>query len=117
MLVLNLQRLFKKRGIKRKYSFLKRKGFTHSTASDLSNNTTKLINLKHLELLCRVFLCLPNDLMEWIPDTDADKQSKLPLKKLIRVVPKEDVNELIQALTEEELEKLREELEKRKNGG
>ena len=54
--------------------------------------------------------------MEWIPDTDADRQSKLPLKKLIRVVPKEDVNELIQALTEEELEKLREELEKRKNG-
>ncbi|HMT54825.1 MAG TPA: helix-turn-helix transcriptional regulator [Saprospiraceae bacterium] len=82
MLKLNLAPIFAARGIKYPYTFLVKSGFTYHTATNLLNSKTRSFRLDHIEDLCRILVCEPNDLLEWSPELDVHYAAKNPLEKL-----------------------------------
>ena len=82
MIYLNLKPIFEARGIGRPFSFLVKAGFTYHTAHNLLNGNTSTIRFDHLEDLCRILVCEPNDLFAWLPDNDKHYPSINPLEKL-----------------------------------
>lgn len=82
MLSLNLRPVLKARGIEKPYTFLVKAGLLSHSSTKVLNNKTKVFRLKHIELLCKVLLCEPNDLLTWKPDKDEIYADKLPLIKL-----------------------------------
>ena len=114
MLSLNLRPIFTIRGIEKPYSFLVKNGFTSHTANCLLNSKTRVFKLDHIELLCEVLLCEPNDLLVWKPDSGktiapnnplnkliANTDSKTDLKKTLLNLPYQQLKEISNKLTEE----------------
>ena len=82
MLTLNLYPIFKARGIERPYTFLVKAGFTPHSANVLLNSKTKTFRLDHIEKLCVILKCEPNDLLVWYPDKNEIIADDHPLAKL-----------------------------------
>ncbi len=82
MLTLHLAPIFKARGIERPFTFLVNAGMTRHSATRLLNNKLGILRLDHLELLCRVLVCEPNDLFLFTPEKDQQYTSDHPLLKL-----------------------------------
>lgn len=71
----NYNRLFdkmKKEGITQK-KFLD-SGFSGSTLNKLRNNKT--VTTETICKICDYFDCMPDEIMEWIPDSDYEKRQK-----------------------------------------
>ena len=83
MLSLNLRPIFTAKGIEKPYSFLVKNGFTSHAANNLLNSKTRVFRLDHIELLCEVLVCEPNDLLLWKPDSGKSIAPNNPLNKLI----------------------------------
>lgn len=81
MLFVNLRPIFAARGIEKPFSFLVKSGFTHNIASSLLNGATRNFRLNHIEKLCEVLFCEPNDLLLWKPETDKVIAANHPLNK------------------------------------
>jgi len=114
MLTLNLNPIFKARGIERPYTFLVKAGLTPHTANVLLNSKTKVFRLDHIEKLCVILRCEPNDLLIWNPNKNeiiADdhpltklKQGESPsidLRKTLLNMPYDKLKSLSSKLTEE----------------
>lgn len=114
MLTLNLNQIFRARGIERPYTFLVKAGLTPHTANVLLNSKTKVFRLDHIEKLCLVLKCEPNDLLVWYPNKNeliADdhpltklKHGESPtidLKKTLLNMPYSELKSLSSKLTEE----------------
>jgi DNA-binding Xre family transcriptional regulator len=82
MLKLNLQPVFKARGIDRPYTFLVKAGFTPHSASVILSDKTKVVKLRYIEVLCEHLNCEPNDLLLWIPDKNKVIADNHPLHNL-----------------------------------
>ncbi|NHM02167.1 helix-turn-helix domain-containing protein [Flavobacterium difficile] len=82
MLSLHLQPIFKARGIEKPYTFLVKNGFTPHAAHNLLNAKTRVFRLDHIELLCEILICEPNDLLLWQPISGKQIAANHPLKKL-----------------------------------
>lgn len=108
MIQLNLQRIFTARGIDQPYKFLVRNGFVPFTAHKYKNSKVDHIRLDHIEKLCVVLNCTPNDLFEWNPDDLLDDRADHPLQKIRR---RDKTIEISKMLSNVSLEKL-EEIEK-----
>ena len=85
MLTLNLTPIFKARGIDKPYSFLVKAGLTAHSATNILNSQTRIFRLDHVELLCKVLVCEPNDLLLWTPNSGEKFEPNFPLSKLIQV--------------------------------
>lgn len=83
MLTLNLTPIFTLRGIEKPFSFLVKNGFSRHAANLLINANTRTYRLDHVERLCELLVCEPNDLLLWTPDRDKKYPENLPLSKLI----------------------------------
>jgi DNA-binding Xre family transcriptional regulator len=84
MLNLNLRPIFQARGIERPYTYLVKAGISRATAHNILNSKTRVFRLDHIELLCRVLICEPNDLLAYVPDPDSLLQDTHPLNNLIQ---------------------------------
>lgn len=113
-LVLNIQRIAAIRNIDRPFSFLRKNGFTHNTATMLAQNKIKVINLAHIEKLCLVFSCLPSDLFEWKPSQPAEQLKGIPLAQIIRTQQPIDFKALLSNMPMDKLKEIEEEIRKRK---
>jgi DNA-binding Xre family transcriptional regulator len=82
MLSLNLTPIFKARGIEKPYSFLVKNGFTNFTASNILNSNSRAFRLDHIEMLCNILVCEPNDLLLFTPDKGRQYAPNNPLLKL-----------------------------------
>ena len=82
MLSLHLTPIFNARGITKPHGFLVRNGFTPFTASRLVNNETGVFRLEHMEKLCEVLVCEPNDLLLFTPNKNRQYAPNHPLLKL-----------------------------------
>jgi len=82
MLSLNLTPIFKARGIQKPYSFLVKNGFTNFTASNILNANSRSFRLDHIEMLCNILVCEPNDLLLFTPDKNKQYAPNNPLLKL-----------------------------------
>lgn len=82
MLSFNLSPIFKARGIERPYSFLVKAGLSPHSATSILANDIRTFRLDHIELLCRILICDPNDLLLWVPDNGQNYLENHPLTKL-----------------------------------
>lgn len=82
MLSINLTPIFNARGINTPHSFLVKNGFSSFTANKLLNNKTTVFRLDHIERLCHILVCEPNDLLLFTPDNDKQYDAENPLLKL-----------------------------------
>lgn len=82
MLSLNLAPIFNARAITKPHGFLVRNGFSNFTASRLINNATDVFRLEHMEKLCHILVCEPNDLLLFTPDKNKQYAPNHPLLKL-----------------------------------
>jgi DNA-binding Xre family transcriptional regulator len=104
MLKLNLTRIFTMRGIEKPYAFLAKRGFHRSVAAHLANNRAKNIKLKHLEVLCRMLNCTPNDLFEFKPDKTDLPGEQLPLRSLERTKPVSELSKIVKQIPLDKME-------------
>ena len=106
MLTLNLRRVFALRGIENPVLFMIEAGIVRNTAKNLFNQTTSLIKIEHIEILCRLLNCTPSDLFEWqadanvLPETHSLNNLKRnrttpDLRALTKEIPLEKVEEMI----------------------
>src|SRR5687768_10427263 len=84
MLLLNIQRILKARGIENAYTFLVKSGFVPFTAHKYKNSKVEHIRLDHIERLCILLNCTPNELFEWMPNDLMDDKPNHPLQKIRR---------------------------------
>lgn len=105
MLYLHLSPIFAARGIKRPYSFLIKAGFTHHAATSILHSSTRSFRLDHIEKLCRVLVCEPNDLLAWKPDQNVQYAAHNPLEKLRIYGPEPTLNETLATMPFSELKK------------
>ena len=103
MLHFNFTRLFKARGITKPTAYMIRQGFSDKFASKVVHNNFRKLNLDDVQRLCELFLCTPNDMLEWVPGTDKTDSATHPLASLIR---NEKVMDLSRTLNSVSLEKL-----------
>lgn len=106
MFQLNLKRIFKARGIEQPYRYLVQNGFVPFSAHKYKNNKVEHIRLDHIERLCILLNCTPNDLFEWVPDNLLDDKPNHPLQKIRRREKKIDINKLLSTLSLDKLEQV-----------
>ena len=106
MLSLYLQPIFKARGIEKPFSFLVKAGFNYNAAHRLTNGKPSVLKLDHIELLCKVLVCDPNDLLKWTPNKDEDLSESHPLRSLLNVEKLNELNDLIKSTPYKELKNL-----------
>ena len=82
MLTFNLLPIFNARGIDKPYSFLVKAGFAPQAAHSIINSKTRVFRLDHIELLCNILVCEPNDLMVFIPNSEHPLSPGHPLNNL-----------------------------------
>ena len=84
MLALNLERILKLRGISEPFAWLSQNGFKNDSAHRILNNKVSHIKMEHLEKLCLLLNCTPNDLMEWKAGANEQQTKQHALAALIR---------------------------------
>ncbi|MBK8625041.1 MAG: helix-turn-helix transcriptional regulator [Saprospiraceae bacterium] len=105
MLYLHLAPIFAARGIKKPYSFLVKAGFTHHAATSILHSNTRSFRLDHIEDLCRILVCEPNDLLAWKPDLNVHYAAQNPLEKLKVYGNEPTLNETLATMPFSELKK------------
>jgi DNA-binding Xre family transcriptional regulator len=82
MLSLNLTPIFQVRGIDNPFTFLVKAGFTRHAAHAILNSHTRSFRLDHIEKLCTILICEPNDLLRFTENKNQPLPEGHPLKKL-----------------------------------
>lgn len=106
MLSLNLKRIFKARGIEQPYKFLVQSGFVPFTAHKYKNGAVEHMRLDHIEKLCILLHCTPNDIFEWVPNDLLDDRADHPLQRIRRREKKIEINKLLSKMSLEKLEEI-----------
>lgn len=105
MLNYNFDRVFKARGIEKRFTFLKNAGFGDHLASKIKNNKVVQLRLKETEKLCLLLRCTPNDLYEWEPDDQGRVDDQHPLNVIRK---REKIADIFKTLNAVPLEKVEE---------
>ena len=112
MLSLNLQPIFKARGIEKPYSYLVSAGFPSYTAHNLLNAKTVTFRLSHIDKLCSLLNCTPNDLVVWTPNRNEKLADTHPITRLkkqntdlnwqdtIKTIPLDQLSEIVKIINE-----------------
>ena len=106
MLALNLQPIFQARGIERPYSFLVKSGFTYHAANLLLNSTTKSFRLDHIERLCKILVCEPNDLLNYTPENQNALPKEHPLNNLIQTENQKGIKQTLATIPYKQLKQI-----------
>src|SRR4051812_26191836 len=102
MMKLLIKDLCQLRNIAQPLPTLAKAGISRTVAHDYLTGKRSFIMLKHVEILCRLFNCTPNDLFVWEPDSPAEDVPGNPLQKLKkRELP--DTLKIIHSKTVEEI--------------
>lgn len=106
MLKLNVSRVFRLRGVENPARHLLKLGISRPTISRLLNNDKSWVSYAHLEKICTLLNCTPNDLFEWKPSADANLPENHALYALRRSESGKSLKEFVKDLPLEEVEKL-----------
>ena len=107
MLVLDLYRVFEDKGIENPQRFLKRNGFTVHTTFKLLNNKVVSISFRHMEQLCLLLNCSPDDLFSWRSDELSGSYNHPFLMKLNRGERKGNITSQLKSLPPDKLNEVR----------
>jgi DNA-binding Xre family transcriptional regulator len=108
MIKLDVARLLQDKEISNPLHFLKKSGFNYHTAYRLLNSSVDSIPYKHLEKLCLLLNCTPNDLFAWTPSEEVKKPEQYHLYKLSGRKAKPSMLGIIKNLPEDKLNELHE---------
>jgi DNA-binding Xre family transcriptional regulator len=106
MLSLNLTPIFQLRGIEKPYTFLVKAGLSPYSATSILNNKPRVFRLDHVELLCELLVCEPNDLLVWTPDKGKKYADNHPLDKLKQQPADTSWQETLSGMTYKELKEV-----------
>lgn len=82
MLHYNFTKIFRLREIENPYPHLRKQGFSHNISHRISKNKINSFSLEHLEKICKLLGCTPNDLLEWTPEKGEELLANHPLAAL-----------------------------------
>lgn len=94
MLTYNYRRVFSARGISQPYTFLRRAGFSNDLAYKISHNKAKNLRTYHLEKLCLILYCTPEDLMDWSPGVNSSIPKDHPIRRVTKYSNTLDIHTL-----------------------
>ena len=103
MLRFNVSSVLKARGIENQYYFLVKLGLSPYTVNNILYHGVLSLDLRHVELLCKVLVCEPNDLLVWTPDRNQFYPDNLPLQKLKPKPVQIDVQQTLSSIPYKEL--------------
>ncbi len=75
MILLNLKAICKLRGISKPQAWLVKAGLPKSTAANMGREDYENLPLVHLEKVCLLLNCTPNDLLRWEPAAGMETKS------------------------------------------
>ena len=104
MITLQIRELCELRGFKAPLRALMKSGISQRVSQGYLEGKKKNLSLKHVERLCTLLRCTPNDLFAWTPDSEAENYAENPLQK-IRQQPMPALQKVIGTLTLEEVRK------------
>ena len=105
MFIFNIQAVLKARQIENPYTFLVKSGFTRHAAYVILNRQSRNFRLDHIEKLCEILHCEPNDLLVFKPNPNQNLPESHPLNKFLY---KEEEHNWQQTLKTLPLNKLKE---------
>ncbi len=111
MLQLDIAGIMNEREISNHNAFLCQNGFSPFIASRLLNNKTKSISFKHLQKLCLLLHCTPNDLYVWNASNNMNNNTNQPLYSLVPIIKKPFMASKLQHLPIEQLRKIKKEID------
>lgn len=103
MLFLNVSRAFKLRGVENPARHLLKLGISRPTISRLMNNDKSWVSYGHLEKICSVLNCTPNDLFEWKPDTNTVLPDAHSLNTLDKGAAAKSLQQMVKDIPSERL--------------
>ena len=106
MLTFNPRRVFRLRGINNDLTFMMKNGFIRSTASNLLNGYTRYVKDEHLEKLCLLLHCTPNDLFDWTPAANTLTAEDHPLQTLKRGDAPKNIADIVKNIPLDKLDKV-----------
>jgi len=106
MLSLNLMPIFNARGIERPFSFLVKKGFSTHAAHNLLSGSLRSFRLDHIERLCSILVCDPNDLLHWTPQKDENYPADHPLFKLNQLPDNGNIKQTLATMPYKQLKEI-----------
>jgi DNA-binding Xre family transcriptional regulator len=107
MLTLYINEFLAKKGYRSTAWGLRKIGMPVSAAYKLTGNRVKSVKLEHLELICKVFDCTPNDLLNYQPENKNSISPGHSLLKICKSSGNPTPMELIKQLRPEEIEQAR----------
>lgn len=102
MITLQIKQLCTLRGIKSPLSVITKAGISQQVAYKYLTGEKKNLTMQHIEILCKLFRCTPNDLFAWVPKDKTDDYPENPLQK-IRLQQLPDLHQIMNNLTLEEV--------------
>ena len=104
MIRLRIKALMETKGVRYPNKALIALGISARVAGKYLSGKKQTLALKHIDRICLLLRCQPNDLLEWVPDDPTQNDPTQPLQAL---KPKErfNVNEVLKKMTPEEIRK------------
>jgi DNA-binding Xre family transcriptional regulator len=107
MLTINLKPIFAARGIDRPFSYMVKAGLSRIAAHRLLNGTALSFQLRHVDTLCTILCCTPNDIVAWQPNSGQPPLAEShPLQRLRPQPMPEGLENLFKQMPLDELQQL-----------
>ena len=106
MLSLNLIPIFNARGIERPFTFLIKAGMTNNAAHAVLSSKTRHFRLDQIELLCRVLICEPSDIVVYTPEKDHPLPPDHPLNNLKKTETIGDIKQTLATMPFRQLKEI-----------
>lgn len=106
MLIFKPQKMFERRGIDKPHAALVKAGISPATATKLLGFYNVRLTIDHLERICRLLNCTPNDLFEWKPDKNEAANDNLALNALRRDHSAQNFGEIVKNIPVEKLNQI-----------
>jgi len=106
MLYFNLTPIFKARGIDRPHAFLVKGGLSPHAAQNILNSESRVLRLDHVEIVCRILICEPNDILTYRENPNHKIADNHPLNNLKQTESSKTVNDTITTLPYKQLKEL-----------
>jgi DNA-binding Xre family transcriptional regulator len=107
--------MFALRKIDKPHQALVKNGFAKSSATNLLKYVNRRLTIEHVEKLCVLLNCTPNDLFEWRSKTNEALDEHHALNSLKRSDKSENLTEMIRKIPVEKLSQVDELLRELQN--
>jgi DNA-binding Xre family transcriptional regulator len=117
MLSLNLGPIFKARGIESPHALLVKAGIHSATANRILYSNVRGLRLDHIEKLCKILICEPQDLLLWTPDKGETLAATHPLHNLKQQEPVVNWKETLDTMPYKQLKQVTKAIVEKANTG